>query len=95
MRRRVIWLWDCRINPRPWSNPRSFIAAPTRDQVKSIYWTSVKALTPRPWIERINETELSIFTRWGAELRLVGLNEPARFEGSPWDGGCVDEYADT
>jgi hypothetical protein len=94
-RRAVLWLWKCKIRPRPWTNPRRFIAAPTRQQVKDIYWADVKALTPPAWIDKISETELSITTKWGAELRLVGLDQPARIEGTPWDEGSIDEYADT
>lgn len=92
-RKRVLWLWDCLINRRPWQNPRSFIAAPTRDQVKAIYWRDIKALTPSAWLDGKSETELALYTKWGAELRLVGLDKPDRIEGPPWDEGCIDEYA--
>lgn len=52
-------------------------------------------MIPPAWIAKISETELSITTKWGAELRLVGLDQPARIEGTPWDEGSIDEYADT
>lgn len=94
-RKPVLWLFDCLTAPRPWQDPRRFIAAPTRDQVKDIYWRHIKALTPRKWVESISETELSITTRWGAQLKLVGLDKPERVEGQPWDGGTIDEYANT
>jgi hypothetical protein len=61
--------------------------------VKAIYWRDVKALTPPAWVAAVIETELSIVTKWGAELRLVGLDKPDRIEGQPWDEGCIDEYA--
>jgi hypothetical protein len=82
-------------NPPKWDDPRRFIAAPTRQQVKDIYWRDIKALTPKEWIASTSETELSIVTKWGAELRLVGLDAPARIEGIAWDAGTIDEYATT
>lgn len=39
------------------------------------------------------ETDLLIVTKWGAELWVVGLDKPERIEGTPWDGGVVDELA--
>lgn len=94
-RRPVLWLLDQLKNPPRWDDPRRFIAAPTRQQVKDIYWRDVKALTPREWIAGISETELSITTKWGAELRMVGLDAPQRIEGIAWDAGTIDEYAST
>jgi len=76
-----------------WDNPRFFAAGPTRDQTKKIFWADLKRLVPKGWIEKISESELSISTRWGAELHVVGLDRPERMEGSPWDGGCVTEFA--
>ena len=92
-RKPVLWLWDCFRHPRRWANPRWFIAAPTRQQVKDIYWGDIKALVPRKWIASVSETELSITTTWGATLCLIGLDKPQRMEGSPWDGGTIDEYS--
>ena len=28
----------------------------------------------------------------GAQIWVVGLDRPERIEGSPWDGGVLDEY---
>lgn len=72
--------------------PRFFAAAPTRDQAKRIYWTDLKAMMPREYITDISETELRISLVTGAELWVVGLDKPERIEGSPWDGGVLDEY---
>lgn len=94
-RKPVLWLWDCYVNRRIWNDPRRFIAAPTWKQVKDIYWNHVKALVPREWIAKISEENLSIVTKWNAELCLVSLDKPARIEGQPWDAGTIDEYADT
>lgn len=94
-RRPVLWLLDQLKNPPPWDDPRRFIAAPTRQQVKDIYWRDIQSLIPREWIQSVSHSELSITTLWGAELRLVGLDAPQRIEGIAWDGGLVDEYANT
>lgn len=32
---------------------------------------------------------------YGSELWVVGLDKPQRIEGTPWDGGVLDEYANT
>lgn len=72
-----------------------FAAAPTRDQAKRIYWRDLKAMIPSRWLAGSpSETELCIRTTRGSELWVVGLDKPQRIEGTPWDGGVVDEIAD-
>jgi hypothetical protein len=72
-----------------------FIAAPTRDQVKKIYWDDMKALTFSSKHEKSpSESELKIFMPNGSEIHLIGLDKPARIEGIPWTGGGIDEIAD-
>lgn len=76
------------------ANELYFLAAPTRDQVKKIFWDDVKKLSfsslhPR----KPSETSLIIYFPNGTELHLVGLDKPARFEGVPWTGGAIDEIA--
>lgn len=72
-----------------------FIAAPTRDQVRTIYWEDMKKLcfssicTKPP-----SETKLTIFMDNGTQIRLIGLDKPQRIEGVFWSGGVVDEIAD-
>ncbi|MBI5492014.1 MAG: hypothetical protein HY893_03680 [Deltaproteobacteria bacterium] len=78
---------------RPWADARYFAAAPTRDQAKRIFWKDIKALTPPGWIRKTSETDLCITTKFGSELWVVGLDKPQRIEGTPWDGGVLDEYA--
>lgn len=92
-RKLVMELWDCFRHPRPWDDPNYFAAAPTRDQAKRIWWKDLKALTPKAWIREISETELRITTHWGASLWVIGLDRAERMEGTPWDGGVVDELA--
>lgn len=73
-----------------------FIAAPTRDQVKRIYWQDVKRLSFCSVLpDKPSETELTIRYPNGSTLSLIGLDQPQRMEGSLWSGGIVDEIADT
>jgi hypothetical protein len=74
-----------------------FIAAPTRDQVKKIYWQDMKRLC----VPSLNcrgkapsETELTIFLDNGSQIQLIGLDKPERMEGVFWSGGVIDEIAD-
>lgn len=72
--------------------PRFFAAAPTREQAKRIYWDDLKAMTA-PWrVGKPMETDLLIRLVTGSEIVVVGLDKPERIEGSPWDGGGLDEY---
>lgn len=89
----VLSLWKMRSNLRPWDDPRFFAAAPTRDQAKRIWWQDLKKLTPHAWVKDISESDLRIRTKWGAELWVVGLDKAERIEGTPWDGGVIDELA--
>lgn len=74
-------------------SPRYFAGAPTRDQAKRIYWDDLRALVPRSETKDVRATELSIKLTTGAEIVVVGMDKPERIEGSPWDGGILDEYA--
>lgn len=78
----------------PWT-PRYFAGAPTRDQAKRIFWDDLKALSKGLWRARPSETELMIPLINGAEIYVVGLDKPERIEGQPWDGGGIDEVANT
>jgi hypothetical protein len=73
--------------------PRYFAAAPTRDQAKRIYWDDLKKMTRPHWRGTPSETELTIRLVTGSEISVVGMDKPERIEGSPWDGGVLDEYA--
>lgn len=72
--------------------PRFFAGAPTRDQAKRIFWDDLKAMTQPWWAGRPSETELTIRLVTGSEIVVVGLDKPQRIEGTPWDGGGLDEY---
>jgi hypothetical protein len=72
-----------------------FVAAPTRSQVKRIYWNDLKQLSLCSLFpDKPSESELTIKYPNGSTLSLVGLDEPQRIEGSYWMGGVVDEIAD-
>lgn len=77
----------------PFPDPNYFAAAPTRDQAKRIYWDDLKSMSPKSTVVRISETELSIWYVTGAMISVIGMDKPERIEGSPWDGGVLDEYA--
>lgn len=74
---------------------RFFAAAPTRDQVKKIYWQDMKLLTFSSTHDRPPaESELIIRLANEAEIHLIGLDRPERIEGVLWHGGVIDEIAD-
>ena len=72
-----------------------FMAAPTRDQVKKIYWDDMKKLTLSACHPKApSESDLKIFMPNGTEIHLIGLDRPERIEGIAWSGGGIDEIAD-
>jgi len=77
-------------------NEAYFIAAPTRNQVKKIYWEDMKLLCFAPLLSRdaISESELTIKLPNGTVITLIGLDQPQRIEGTFWSGGGIDEIAD-
>ncbi|MGH7470353.1 MAG: terminase large subunit domain-containing protein [Longimicrobiales bacterium] len=73
---------------------RFFAGAPTRGQAKRIFWDDLKRLVPRRFISgKPREVDMIIPLVNGSEIHVLGLDQPARVEGSPWDGGGLDEYA--
>lgn len=70
---------------------RFFLAAPTRDQAKRIFWDDIKALVPHEFIRKVSETDLMVQLPL-SEIWVVGMDKPQRIEGTPWDGGGLDEY---
>lgn len=77
----------------PFTIPRFFAGAPTRDQAKRIWWDDLKMLTPPDAMAKApSESDLTIYYRSGSQLVVVGMDKPERIEGVPWDGGVLDEY---
>jgi len=72
-----------------------FIAAPTYNQVKRIYWDDLLKLTFQNTIpSKVSQSDLFIeFLHNGARISLIGLDKPARLEGTNWTGGIIDEIA--
>ena len=69
-----------------------FAAAPTREQAKRIFWSDLKDLVPQPVMStRPSESELTIRMINGSTIVVVGMDKPERIEGTPWDGGILDE----
>ena len=72
-----------------------FVAAPTRDQVKKIYWKDLKLLSFSSLLKRQpSESNLTVFYNNGSTVSLIGLDKPQRIEGINWKGGIIDEIAD-
>jgi len=75
---------------QPFPDMRYFLAAPTRDQAKDLFWGDLKAMIA-PWMHarRPSETELSVGLWNGATIRVVGMDRPERIEGKyiDWWGG--------
>lgn len=72
-------------------DPRYFMGAPTRDQAKRLFWDDLKALTKGLRVA-VSESDLHVTLLNGAQIWVLGLDKPERVEGSPWDGGILDEY---
>lgn len=68
-------------------------AGPTYKQTKRVAWQKLKDLTPKEWVVKISETELSIETHWST-LLVGGLDQPQRWEGVGYDRFVVDERCD-
>lgn len=80
---------------KAWSDPRYFYAAPTEAQARMIAWDHLLRLTPKSWLRGDpNVSNMRIFTKFGSELRVVGMDKPERIEGVQWDGGVLDESCD-
>ncbi len=78
----------------PYPNPRYFAGAPTRDQAKRIYWSDLKKMVPQSLLLKApSESKLIIPLITGSEIHVLGMDKPERVEGSPWDGGVLDEFA--
>jgi len=76
----------------PFPSPRFFAAAPTRDQAKRIYWEDLKSLvTLENMSKPPSESHLVIYLMNKAEIHVLGMDKPERIEGTPWDGGVLDE----
>jgi hypothetical protein len=71
-----------------------FAGAPTWGQAKRIWWNDLKALSPPDLVAGVRNSPDECYIQYvnGARLWVVGLDRAARIEGTPWDGGVLDEY---
>jgi len=74
-------------------NPSFFAGGPTLAQARRIYWEDLKLLTPNWLIRSVRESELCIKLWSGSSIWVLGMDKPERIEGTPWDGGGLDEFA--
>lgn len=78
-----------------YAEEKYFLAAPTYNQAKKIWWDDMKLLTMSVMHQKKpSETELKIFLPNGTEIHIIGLDQPQRIEGINWTGGVIDEIAD-
>jgi hypothetical protein len=75
-------------------NTLHFYALPTYRQARRVAWTDLKALIPRHWVKRANETDMAIETQFESTLYVVGLDSPERIEGLQYTSGTIDEASD-
>lgn len=68
---------------------------PTYKQAKQVIWDSlVKEHVPMELVEKINETELSIYWKNGSIQRFAGCEDPDKHRGINPIGVVFDEYAE-
>lgn len=78
-----------------YAGEKFFLAAPTYNQAKKIWWEDIKKLTfSSMHLRRPSESELIIYMPNDTQIHIIGLDQPQRFEGIPWTGGVIDEIAD-
>jgi hypothetical protein len=73
---------------------RYWYVAPTLKAAKDIMWDDLKESLHPSWVEKVNESELSIRLRNGAELRLHGADNPDDLVGRGLRFAVLDEFAD-
>jgi Terminase large subunit, T4likevirus-type, N-terminal len=72
---------------------RFLVCAPTRPQVKRIYWHDLQQLIPKKLVRRVRSSELTLtLAPNGAVIELLGMERPERAEGAPIDHALLDEY---
>jgi len=72
---------------------RYFCGAPTRQQAKEIFWKPLKEMAQAiTFLEcKPSESDLLVTLLNGSEIKVIGLDEPARVEGQPWHGCHITE----
>lgn len=70
-----------------------WIVSPTYRQGKDNHWLDMKKELPKEWIQKTNDTELSVHLKNGSVIALKGAENPDSLRGSTLHGLCVDEIA--
>ena len=75
-------------------NRRVWYIAPSYRMAKAIVWDSIKwRLQDLNWVQRINESDLSITLRNGSTIALRGADNPDSLRGVGLDFVVMDEFA--
>jgi hypothetical protein len=83
-----------RILEEPRTGGRFLFCAPTWDQSRMIFWQDLCHLIPRDLVRKKRESMLTLELWTGNDVRVTGLDVPARVEGGgPVYGIILDEYA--
>ena len=77
------------------SDANFFAGAPTEKQAKRIWLRDLVELSPAEFVADIKTSPGEMFIEYvnGARIWIVGTDVAARIEGTPWDGGILDEFA--
>ena len=75
-------------------NKRVFLVYPTYRQAKQVIWDPLKyRLMDLNWVDRINESDLSITLINGSKISLRGADNPDSLRGVGLDAVFLDEFA--
>ena len=75
-------------------NKRAFYVAPTYRQAKQIVWDQLKyRLQDLNWVEKTNESDLTVTLRNGSRISLRGADNPDSLRGVGLDAVVLDEFA--
>lgn len=80
---------------KPWPDRNYFYGLPTYGQAKRVAWDKILSLIPKHWLKKEpSSSSMLIETVFGSRLYVLGLDKPARIEGTEWDGCIIDESSD-
>ena len=77
--------------------PKYAYCLPTYAQAKRVVWYEIiEMLKQKDWVDdkNTNKSEMTIRTKFGSLLYVVGMDKPQRIEGFQLDGVVVDESSD-
>jgi len=76
------------------TNPGLYwIVSPTYKQSKQIHWNDLRKEIPRDWVQKTNDTELSLMLKNGSIIELKGAENPDALRGVKLRGLVIDEIA--